>query len=155
MPSAADDRSLRAGRWLLTFSIATLASLWSAAYCIWPRISFDDGPFYAQPVAVDAAQLPLISSTTARLFGTPIFILETRATIGLEAATVIVMKSPRGEVRWMRATAKDFGRIRLAERPPRWYPLGGWVVGIQPERTESGELYLSPWGSMRFFFHSW
>jgi hypothetical protein len=132
-----------------------LASVWAATYFLWPRFSFDDGPFFAEPFAANLASLSALSSADLTLFGGTLFVLETRATRDPDPRTVFLLKNPDGRVRWARVTAAEFGRIQLVDRPPRWFVPGGWVVTISPERTESGQLYLSPIGEFRFFFHSW
>jgi len=89
------------------------------------------------------------------LFGATLFVLEARATPGPDPRTVFVLTNPDGSVRWVKVTSAEFGRIRLVEGSPRWFAPGGWVVRVTPERTESGELYFSPFGGFRFFYHSW
>lgn len=141
--------------WVLLFGALMLLLAWFAAYLLWPKFSFDDGPFFAESFAADVAGLSVLSSVELRLFGVALFVLETRATRDVEPRTVFVLKNSTGSVRWAKVTAAEFGRIQLIDRPPRWFVPGGWIVVIKPERTESGELYLSAFGKFRFFFHSW
>jgi hypothetical protein len=142
-------------RRILLIGSVLLVSVWAVVYFLWPRFSFDDGPFFAEPFAADLAGLPVLSSVDLSLLGATLFVLETRATPAPDPRTVFVLKNPSGSVRWARATSADFGRIHVVDRAPCWFVAGGWVVTIKPERTESGELYLSPFGGFRFFFHSW
>lgn len=132
-----------------------LLTAWSLAYFLWPRFSFDDGPFFAEPFAADVDGLSALSSTDLRLLGITLFVLETRTTPDPEPRTVFLLRNSTGSVRWAKASSVEFGRIYLSDRSPRWFLPGGWIVGIKPERTESGQLYISPLGQFRFFFHSW
>jgi hypothetical protein len=76
-----------------------------------------------------------------------------------EAALLVLLDEKDSDasdgVHWVKVASADFGRIKIIDRSPRWFAAGGWVVAIGPEKTESGELYLSPFGGFRFFFHSW
>lgn len=135
--------------------VLLLPSLWAVAYFLWPRYSFDDGPFLAESCTADVSGLPVLSSVDLKLAGTTLFVLETRASGSLEPRAVFVLKDSAGAVRWAKAAAVEFGPIHLVEDSTRWYGPGGWVVRIRPERTESGDLYLSAFGNFRFFFHSW
>jgi hypothetical protein len=146
---------MSARRWLFLVGALLLLSVWSVAYFLWPRFSFDDGPFFAEPFAADVAGLSALSSANLRLLGATLFVLETRVTRDPDPRTVFLLKNSTGSIRWAKVTSVEFGRIQLIDRPPRWFVPGGWVVAIKPERTEVGELYLSPFGQFRFFFHSW
>lgn len=142
---------------LLVFLVGGLLflSVWSIAYFLWPRFSFDDGPFFAETFTGDLNSLSRVSSLDLTLLGTTLFVLETLATNEPNPRTVLLLKNRGGGVRWAKVTSSEFGRIELVDRPPRWSIPGGWIVAIKPERTEGGELYLSAFGSFRFFFHSW
>jgi hypothetical protein len=144
-----------ARRWILMVVSAFLVSIWAVIYFLWPRFSFDDGPFFAEPFAADPAGLSLLSSVNLNLLGATLFVLETRATRDPDPRTVFVLKDSSGGVRWVKVTSSDFGRIEIVDRAPRWFAAGGWVAAMKPEKTESGKLYLSPFGGFRFFFHSW
>lgn len=143
----------RRSMFLAGLGILTLA--WAATYFLWARVSFDDGPFFAEPYAHEVADLPLLSSVNLDLFGATLWVLETRTTREPSPRTVFALKDRGGSLRWAKVASAEFGRIDLYDRSPRWFAAGGWVVAIKPERTESGELYLSPFGRFRFFFHSW
>ncbi len=139
-------------RRLLWFCLAFV--IWATAYFVWPRNSFDDGPFYSEPFASDTRDLPVLSSARLSLFGMRIYTLESRVNLAAKPGTVLVLKDRSGEIRWAKLAAEHFGPIHLAEFSARWFLPGGWVIGIKPERTESGVLYISPLGGFRFFFHS-
>lgn len=140
----------------LRLSLAASA-VWGFAYFAWPCWSFDDGPFFAEPFRESVGGLPVLSSTKLCFWETTVFVLETRlAHDGSgKTRTVFVLKDGGGQVRWAEAASADFERIRLVDQRGQWFPPGGWRVAIWPEGTESGELYLSPFGAFRFFFHSW
>ena len=138
---------------LLWFCLALV--VWATAYIIWPRYSFDDGPFYAEPFAFDIRPLPVLSTADLSLFGMRIYTLESRVNLAASPGTVFVLKSRSGKVQWAKRAGEQFGPIHLAEFSARWFLPGGWVIGIKPERTESGVMYISPLGRLRFFFHSW
>jgi hypothetical protein len=129
--------------------------IWAAAYFLWPKFSFDDGPFFADPFAADLGVLLPVSSIDLSLFGARLLVLETLATREPDPRTVFILKNASNDIRWAKVASADFGRIEIIGRPPRWFIAGGWVVAIKPEKTEGGELYLSPFGEFRFFFHSW
>lgn len=142
-------------RWTVLVIVPFLL-VWSLAYALWPRVTFDDGPFFAEPFTAEVSGLTPLSSTNLMLLGATRFILETHAEGDPDApGTVFLLKDPTGKVLWAKVTSNDFGRIHLGDRPPRWFLPGGWVVPLQPESTEGGALYLSPFGNFRFFFHSW
>jgi hypothetical protein len=140
---------------MLLVAIVFLLSVWAVSYWLWPRISFDDGPFFAWSFTGELIDLSIVSSVDLRMFGVTVFVLETRAMPDPDTRTVFVLKNRRGTVRWAKQTAAEFGRIRILGGSARWFVPGGWVVTIKPEREESGDLYLSPLGDFRFFYHSW
>lgn len=111
--------------------------------------------FFAEPFEADIRELQTLSSANLTVFGMTAFVLETRITEDYVPKTVFVMRHRNGVVSWARATSTEFGRIHLLAGSERWFLPGGWVVGIKPEGTETGELYISPIGGFRFFFHSW
>ena len=119
------------------------------------RVSFDDGPFYAERSSADIAALSTLSTADLTFMGTTVFVLDTRVLPLPDPRTVFVLTGRDGSVRWAMETPANFGRIQLTERSTRWLPPGGWTIGIKPEHTEGGRLYLSPFGKFRFFFHSW
>jgi len=135
--------------------IGLLAAAWVAAYFVLPRMSSYDGPFDAKPFPFDASDLPYISKTELKLFGFPVFTLETRENLGADPGTVFVLKNRNGKIRWTRLGAPELGHIRLEEQSARWFLPGGWMIRMKPEYTGNGELYVSPLGSFRFFFHRW
>lgn len=139
----------------LVIAAAGFWLLWVFSYVVWPRVSFDDGPFYAEPYGADIAALSTLSSTDLMFMGTTVFFLETRELRLPDPRTMFVLKRRDGSVRWAMAAPAEFGRIALTEGSTHWLPPGGWVIGIKPQRTECGLLYLSPFGEFRFFFHSW
>ena len=108
-----------------------LVFIWAVIYFLWPRFSFDDGPFFAEPFAADPAALSQLSSVNLSLFGATLFVLETRATRDPDPRTVIVLKNSSDGIRWAKVTSADFGRIQIVDRPPHWFPAGGWVVPIK------------------------
>ncbi len=132
-----------------------LALIWISVYCYWPKLTFDDGPFFAEPYSGNLSDLALLSSCNLSWMGVSVFVLETRTIHDPDPNTVFILKSSNGDIHWAKVTSTDFGRIKIIDRSVRWFPVGGWVVAIQPEKTEAGELYLSPLGEFRFFFHSW
>src|SRR4249920_872233 len=119
-----------ARRRILLVGPAVLVFIWAVIYFLWPRFSFDDGPFFAEPFAADPAGLSPLSSVNLTLLGATLFVLETDATRDPDPRTVFVLKDPSGGVHWAKITSADFGRIRIADRPPRWFAAGGWVVAI-------------------------
>ncbi|MFZ5559043.1 MAG: hypothetical protein ACOZDY_20390 [Pseudomonadota bacterium] len=135
--------------------IAALLGAWFAAYAFTPRITFANGPFYADEFAGDPGQLVPGSRAPLVLFGRTLFVLEARHTPDRRARTVFVLTSPDGELAWARTPIMDFGRIELVPESARWHVLGGWIVRIKPAHHEPGKLYLSPLGGLRYFFHSW
>jgi hypothetical protein len=128
---------------------------WIAAYIVLPRLSDYDGPFNAEPFGFDSRDLPFISKTELEFLGMTVFVLESRENLGAAPGTVFVLKNRDGSVRWTRVGAPELGYIRLEEASARWFPPGGWVIRMKPEYTGSGEIYVSPWGEFRFFFHNW
>ncbi len=58
-------------------------------------------------------------------------------------------------IRWTRLGAPELGLIRLEDTSARWFIPGGWVVRMKPEYVGGGELYVSPLGGFRFFYHRW
>lgn len=128
---------------------------WVAAYTVLPRLSPLDGPFQAEPFGFEANSLPLMSKTELNVFGYTLFVLETHENLGPDPGTVFILKNRAGKIRWTRLGAPELGRIRLEEKSARWFIPGGWVIRMKPEYTGSGELYVSPLGNFRFFFHRW
>ncbi len=145
----------RSQQWVGGVVTFLLLSVLAVAYLLWPRFSFDDGPFFAEPFAGNPAELFALSSVDLKILGTTLFVLESRATQAPDSRTVFVLKNSSESIRWAKMTSVEFGRIQLVDLSPQWFVPGGWIVTIRPERTESGELYLSPFGEFRFFFHSW
>lgn len=136
--------------------IAGLAiAAWAAAYHGMPYLSGLDGPFETEPFGFEPAGLPVLSETELKVLGVTAFVLEARQNLGPAPGTVFVLRNRDGSVRWTRLGAPELGRIRLEASDARWFPPGGWVVRIKPEYTGSGEIYVSPLGSFRFFFHAW
>lgn len=128
---------------------------WIAAYIALPRLSSLDGPFNAEPFGFDSSGLPIISKTELEFLGITVFVLESRENLGAAPGTVFVLKNRDGTIRWTRVGAPELGHIRLEETSARWFLPGGWVIRMKPEYTGSGELYVSPLGEFRFFFHRW
>lgn len=141
--------------WYKFVTFAVLAGIWAAAYFGIPRMSPYDGPFNAEPFAFEASDLPFISKTELKAFGMTMFVLESRENHGPAPGTVFVLRGPSGAIRWTRLGAPELGRIRLEEKSARWFAPGGWVIRMKPEYTGSGEMYVSPLGEFRFFYHRW
>lgn len=135
--------------------VGLLLAGWAAAYVVLPRLSPLDGPFDAEPFGFAADSLPLMSKTDLKIFWVTVFVLESRENLGPSPGTVLVLKSKSGKIRWTRLGASELGRIRLEGKSARWFIPGGWVISMKPEHTGSGELYVSPLGGFRFFFHGW
>jgi hypothetical protein len=135
--------------------VGLLIAGWVAAYVALPRMSPYDGPFNAAPFGFDASGLPFISKTDLKIFGTTVFVLESRENLGPDPGTVFVLRNTSGRIRWTRLGAPELGLIRLEEQSARWFMPGGWVIRLKPEYTGSGEMYVSPLGNFRFFFHKW
>jgi len=135
--------------------VGLLLAGWAAAYFALPRLSPLDGPFNAEPFGFEANSLPFMSKTDLNIFWVTVFVLESRENLGPAPGTVFVLKSKSGKIRWTRLAAPELGRIRLERKSARWFIPGGWVISMKPEYTSSGELYVSPLGEFRFFFHRW
>ena len=139
-------------KWLL----AVLLLLgWAAAYSLLPYSSRLDGPFQAARFGFESTGLPVMSATELKILGVTFFVLEARQNLGPAPGTVFVLRDREGKVRWSRLGAPELGRIRLERNAARWFLPGGWVVDMKPEYTGSGEIYISPLGRFRFFFHRW
>ena len=134
---------------------ALLIAGWATAYFALPRLSPLDGPFNAEPFGFDATTLPFLSKTELKVLGATVFVLESRENLGPAPGTVFVLKNNNGTIRWTRLGAPELGIIRLEEQSARWFLPGGWVVRMKPEYTGSGEMYVSPFGEFRFFYHRW
>ncbi len=132
-----------------------LVSGWIGAYVVLPRLSAFDGPFDAKPFEFEANSLPFISKSELRILGFTAFVLESRENLGPDPGTVFILKSRNGKILWTRLGAPELGIIRLQESSAHWFLPGGWRVNMKPEYTGGGELYVSPWGGFRFFFHRW
>ncbi|HLF30441.1 MAG TPA: hypothetical protein VI566_05360 [Xanthomonadales bacterium] len=132
-----------------------LVAAWAAAYFALPRLSSYDGPFNAEPFAFQADGLPFLSKTELKAFGIKVFVLETRENLGPAPGSVFVLKGRSGKILWTRVGAPELGHILLEDKSARWFLPGGWVIRMKPEFTGSGELYVSPLGQFRFFFHRW
>lgn len=137
------------------FLAVLLVVAWLAAYELLPHLSPLDGPFDAEPFGFDPAGLPVISEVELRVVGVPVYILEARQNLGPAPGTVFVLRDREGAILWTRLGANELGRIRLERHAARWFPVGGWVVDMKPEYAGAGEIYISPLGGFRFFFHRW
>ncbi|MGH8035449.1 MAG: hypothetical protein ACREO9_09500 [Lysobacterales bacterium] len=145
----------RRGYGLSYLFFGLLIAGWIGAYVALPRMSPLDGPFSAEPFNFDASGLPFISKTELKIFGFKVFVLESRENLGAAPGTVFLLKNSDGTIRWTRLSAPELGFIRLEEASARWFLPGGWVIHMKPEYTGSGEMYVSPFGNFRFFFHRW
>jgi len=148
-------RTKRRGNGLSYLFFGLLIVAWVAAYVALPRTSKLDGPFNAEPFGFEAEGLPFMSKTDLKFAGITVFVLESRENQGPAPGTVFILRNPDGSIRWTRLGAPELGRIRLEEKSARWFGPGGWVVAMKPEYTGSGELYVSPLGNFRFFYHRW
>jgi len=128
---------------------------WATAYLVLPGDSGGDGPFYTEAFEFDSEGLPFISKVDLEVLGFTLFVLESRENLGPAPGTVFVLKSRSGKIRWTRVGPADIGRIRLEPGSSRWFLPGGWVIQIKPEYTGFGEMYVSPFGNFRFFYHDW
>jgi hypothetical protein len=128
---------------------------WAAAYFALPFRSPYDGPFDAQPFGFEVSGLPFISKTDLKVLGFTVFVLESRENLGADPGTVFVLRNSSGRIRWTRLGAPELGRIRLEEKSAHWFIPGGWVIRLKPEYTGEGQMYVSPLGGFRFFFHKW
>lgn len=149
---------MRARRRLKEFKypgMVLLLAVWGLAYVALPYRTRLDGPFDAEPFGFESNGLPLLSEVELELLGFPVFVLEARENLGPAPGTVFVLKDTNGRIRWTRLGAPELGRIRLGHGAARWFLPGGWVVDMKPEYTGSGEIYVSPLGNFRFFFHRW
>jgi len=141
---------------VLKFVVFGLAlAAWVGAYHALPRLSPYEGPYDAEPFGFDSEGLPFMSKAELKVFGIPLFILESRENQGAAPGTVFVLRNRDGSIRWTRLGAPELGLIRLEEGSARWFLPGGWVVRMKPEYVGHGELYVSPLGNFRFFFHRW
>jgi len=143
------------GKRLKVFIAILLVAGWVAAYVTLPRLSPYDGPFDAKPFAFEANSLPFVSKSKLKILGFTVFILESRANLGPDPGTVFILRNKEGRILWTRLGAPELGIIRLQDSSARWFMPGGWKINMKPEYTGGGELYVSPWGSFRFFFHRW
>lgn len=149
-------RRKRGGNGLNILMISLLAIGWVTAYFVLPgNSSAGDGPFYTEAFEFDSQGLPFISGTELKLLGIRVFELESRENMGPAPGTVFVLKTRSGKILWARVGPPDIGRIRLESDSARWFLPGGWVVQIKPEYTGFGEMYISPIGNFRFFYHRW
>jgi hypothetical protein len=128
---------------------------WITAYVVMPSDFDGDGPFYTEAFEFNSEGLPFISKVDLKFLGMTVFVLETRENMGPAPGTVFVLKSRSGKIRWTRLGPADIGRIRLEDHSARWFLPGGWVIQIKPEYTGFGELFVSPFGNFRFFYHRW
>jgi hypothetical protein len=135
--------------------IGLLLAAWLTAYMALPRLSPYDGPFNAEPFGFDSTTLPFMSKAELKIFGAKLFILESRENQGPAPGTVFVLRNRSGRILWTRLGAPELGRIRLTEKSARWFIPGGWIVKLKPEYTGAGDMYISPFGQFRFFFHRW
>ena len=99
--------------------------------------------------------LPFLSKTQLKILGVTVFVLESRENLGPSPGTVFILRNRDGSIRWTRLGAPEIGLIRLEDTSARWFLPGGWVVRMKPEYTGGGELYISPLGGFRFFYHRW
>lgn len=148
-------RRKRGGNGFNILIISLLVIGWVAAYFILPGDSAGDGPFYTEAFEFDANGLPFISKVDLEFLGLTVFVLESRENMGPAPGTVFVLKSRSGKIRWTRVGPADIGRIRLEHDSAEWFLPGGWAVQIKPEYTGFGEMYISPLGNFRFFYHRW
>ncbi len=132
-----------------------LVVAWLAAYQLLPYLSPLDGPFDARPFGFDHAGLPTLSEVELKVLGVTAYVLEARQNQGAAPGTVFVLRDRDGSILWSRLGANELGLIRFERHAARWFPPGGWVVDIKPEYTGAGEIYISPLGQFRFFFHRW
>lgn len=128
---------------------------WVAAYVALPRMSPYDGPFDARPFEFEANSLPFVSKSELRVLGSTVFVLESRENLGPDPGTVFILRNTDGDILWTRLGAPELGVIHLQESSAQWFVPGGWRISMKPEYTGGGELYVSPWGGFRFFFHRW
>lgn len=135
--------------------IILLLAGWLAAYFLLPGDAAGDGPFYTEAFEFDSEGLPFISKVNLEFLGITLFELESRENLGPAPGTVFVLKSRSGRILWTRVGPPDIGRIRLEHDSAKWFLPGGWVVQIKPEYTGFGEMYISPLGNFRFFYHNW
>ena len=96
-----------------------------------------------------------MAKTELKIFGFTQYVLESRENLGPDPGTVFVLRDKDGTIRWTRLGPPELGLIHLESSSARWFIPGGWAVGMKPEYTGSGEIYVSPWGNFRFFFHRW
>jgi len=148
-------RTKRRGNGLNYLLFGLIILVWAAAYLTLPRASKLDGPFDAEPFGFEAEGLPFMSKTELKLMGMTVFVLEARENQGPAPGTVFILRNSDGSIRWTRLGAPELGRIRLEKKSARWFLPGGWVVDMKPEYTGAGELYISPLGNFRFFYHRW
>lgn len=121
----------------------------------WAVTFVDDGPYYSNRFPGPIAELNTQSVVELRRFGRLVYTLESRL-LPNDDASVLVLKDAEGSVRWIRSPVKpdgELGPLELRRASLTWY--GGWRVAISPENQESGHLYLSALGRLRFFNHSW
>ena len=137
------------------FVLTVLIIAWVTAYFVLPGDPASDGPFYSTPFEFDSNGLPFISKVDLQFIGYTVFVLESRENMGPAPGTVFVLKTRDGEILWTRLGPADIGRIRLEKNSAHWFLPGGWVIEIKPEYTGFGELYVSPIGNFRFFYHRW
>jgi len=128
---------------------------WVTAYFLLPGQSGGDGPFYTEKFEFDTNGLPFLSEVDLEFLGVKVFVLESRENQGPAPGTVFVLKDRNDQILWTRLGPPDIGRIRLGEGSARWFLPGGWVIRMKPEYTGFGEIYVSPLGNFRFFYHNW
>ena len=135
--------------------VCLLLAGWVAAYTLMPGNTDMDGPYSTEAFEFNTEGLPFISKVDLEFLGFTLFELESRENLGPAPGTVFVLKSRSGKIRWTRVGPPDIGRIRLEKGYAKWFLPGGWVVQIKPEYTGYGEMYVSPLGNFRFFYHNW
>lgn len=135
--------------------IAPVLALTYYAIEPWAVTFVDDGPYFSTEFLRPIGDIPVQSQVSLRRFGRLVYIIESR-TLSEGSESVLVLRNSRGVMKWARLPVKpdgELGSVEVRRAHKTWY--GGWRISIKPENQEGGNLYLSAFGSFRFFNHSW
>lgn len=137
--------------------IVTVGVLAVVYYTIepWAVTFVDDGPYYSTEFSGPIEEIPIQSRVELRRFGRLVYSLESRL-LSERDESVLVLRGWDGAVEWARLPMKpdgELGSLELRGANVTWY--GGWRIAINPKNQEGGHLYISSFGSFRFYNHGW
>lgn len=146
---------MRLGPASILVVIAAVLALAYYAIEPWAVTFIDDGPYFSTEYLQPIEETPVQSQVDLRRFGRLVYIIESR-TLSEGSESVLVLRNSHGVVKWARLPVKpddELGPVEVRRAHMTWY--GGWRISIKPENQEGENLYLSAFGSFRFFNHSW